>query len=240
MKTRLLHECDSFGRSLVFWKTNLADIPPGSAGAGYYAKLGADNTALVQGGALQKPISVSAQNALILKLDSELEVLATVAGAYAQDVPGFDDLFPRPAHLNPGEVLRTANVFLTNLVPTPEDDAATVAAKAARVQVFVDHGAAATFVADLQGQLKAIGTVTETHEQSREQGVLSTAQIAELVRDGKKQRNYLNAIAVTLYKNQPEKLAAWNTASHVERGPNHSAVKPTPAPAPAPTATATK
>jgi hypothetical protein len=55
MKTRLLHECDSFGRSLIFWKTNLADIPPGSAGTGYYAKFGADNTALAQGGALQKP-----------------------------------------------------------------------------------------------------------------------------------------------------------------------------------------
>jgi hypothetical protein len=129
--------------------------------------------------------------------------------AYAADVPGFDDLFPRPTHLNPGEVVRTANAYLAAMVPT---------AKAARVQVFVDHAQPATLVADLQAQLQAIGTVSGTHEQSREQGVLSTAQIASLVRDGKKQRNYLDAIFRTVYANNPQKLAAWNSASHVEPG----------------------
>lgn len=69
-----------------------------------------------------------------------------------------------------------------------------------------------------------------THEQSREQGVLSTAQIASLVQAGKKQRNYLNAIFRTVYGNNPEKLAAWVSASHVEHGPQPPAVPPTPAP----------
>jgi hypothetical protein len=149
------------------------------------------------------------------------------AEAYAADVPGFNDLFPRPTYLNPGAVLRTANVYLAALVPTATDDAATVAAKAARVQVFVDHAQPATLAADLQAQVQAIGTVAGTHEESREAGVLSTAQIASLVQEGQKQRNLLNAIFQSVYANIPDKLAAWNSASHVEHASHHAAATPT-------------
>jgi hypothetical protein len=235
MENRVIRECDSFGRSLVFCKTYSTDLPATSKGPGYVSSLTGINTRLVNAGAAQKPVTVTAQNALILALDKTLENMATIAEAYAADAPGFADGFPRPAHLNPGEVLRTANAYLAQLAPAATDDPATVAAKAARVQVFVDHTMPATLVADLQAQLKAIGTVSETHEQSREEGVLSTTEIAGLVRDGRKQRSYLNAIFQTVYANNPEKLAAWISASHVEHGPHHPAV--TPAPAPAPTAT---
>jgi len=93
----------------------------------------------------------------------------------------------------------------------------------------------ATLVADLQVQVAAIGTVSDTHEVSREQGVLSTAQITSLVREGRKQRNYLDAIFRTVYANNPDKMAAWASASHVEHDPHHAAT-----PTPAPTTTATK
>jgi len=125
-------------------------------------------------------------------------------------------------------VLRTANVYLAALVPTATDDAATVAAKAARVQVFVDHAQPATLVADLQAQVKAVGAVSGTREASREGGVSSTAQIASLVQEGRKQRNLLDAIFQSVYANIPEKLAAWNSASHVEHASHHAAVTPTP------------
>ena len=109
-----------------------------------------------------------------------------------------------------------------------------MAAKAARVQVFVDHAMPATLVADLQAQLQAVGTASGTHEQSREQGVVSTAQIANLVHEGKKQRNYLDAIFRVVYANNPEKLGAWISASHVEHDPHHAST-----PAPSPTSTGT-
>jgi hypothetical protein len=229
MENKTIRECVSFDHSLVFCKMNSTDIPATSKGSVYVTKLTGIYAQLFNAGATQKPVSVAAQNALIMALDKTLDNLATIAGAYAADVPGFDDLFPRPAHLNPGEVVRTANAYLAALVPTPTDDAATVAAKAARVQVFVDHAQPATLVADLQAQLQAIGTVSGTHEQSREQGVLSTAQIASLVQDGKKQRNYLDAIFRTVYANNAEKLAAWNSASHVEHAAQHAVVTPSPA-----------
>jgi hypothetical protein len=233
MENKIIRECVSFDHSLVFANANSADIPATSRGALYVTSLSGIYALLVKAGATQKPVTVSAQNALILALDRKLENLATIARAYAAEVPGFDDSFPRPAHLNPGDVLRTANVYLAALVPTATDDAATVAAKAARVQVFVDHAQPATLVGDLQAQVQAVGTVSGTHEASREAGVLSTAQIASLVQEGRKQRNLLDAIFQTVYANIPEKLAAWASASHVEHASHHAA------PAPAPTSTGT-
>jgi hypothetical protein len=222
MENKIIRECASFDHSLVFCKTNSTDIPTTSKGPGYVIGLTGIYTLLVKAGATQKPGTVSAQNALITALDKTLDTMATIASAYSADVPGFADGFPRPAHFNPGEVLRTANVYLAQLVPAATDDAATVAAKAARVQVFVDHAMPATLVADLQAQVKGIGTVSDTHEANREQGVLSTAQITSLVRGGRKQRNYLDAIFRAVYANNPEKLAAWISASHVERDPQHA------------------
>jgi hypothetical protein len=236
MKNKIILECDSFNRSLVFAKANGADIPATSKGPGYVTTLGNIYTQLVNAGATQKPISVTAQNALILGLDQKLDIMATIAKAVAATVPGFDDAFPRCAHLNPGEVLRTANAYLAKLAPAQNDDAATSAAKAARVQVFVDHAMPATLVADLQGQLKQIGDVSGTHEQSREQGVLSTEEIGQLVNQGRVQRNLLDAIFRTVYAANPQKLAAWSSASHVEHSPHHAAA-PTPTPAPAATQT---
>lgn len=85
-----------------------------------------------------------------------------------------------------------------------------------------------------QAQIAAIGTVADTYEEGREQGLKSTAAISQLARDARKQVKYLNAIARNLYKDQPEQLCAWESASHVERDPQHAAT-----PVPAPTSTGT-
>ena len=226
MENKVIRECASFDRLLIFCKTYNNDIPPTSKGAVYVTNLTGIYTQLFNAGATQKPVTVTAQNALIQALDKQLDNMADIAIAYSADVPGFADAFPRAAHFNPGEVLRTANIYLAAMVPAAADGPAAVAAKAARVQVFVDHAQPATLVADLQAQVKGIGTVSGTHEQSRELGVLSTAQIAGLVRDGRKQQDYLDAIFQTVYANIPEKLAAWNSASHVEHGPHSQPAAP--------------
>jgi hypothetical protein len=95
MEARIIRDCDMFGRVITFWKTNSADIPAGSKGATYSANLGIDRQKLVDAGATQKGGKVTAQNALLLTLDTDLQAIARTAHAIAQDVPGFDDLFLR-------------------------------------------------------------------------------------------------------------------------------------------------
>ena len=117
MKSRIIRECGSFNRSHVFANTNSADIPPASKGPGYVATLSDIYKQLDDAGATQKPISVTAQNALILALDAKLDIMATIAKAYAAVEPGFDDLFPRCTHMNPGAVLRTSAAYLAKVAP---------------------------------------------------------------------------------------------------------------------------
>ena len=226
MESKIIRECDMFGRVLIFWTVNQADIPAGSKGATYYSNLASDNQKLLDAGATQKGSKVTAQNARIRALDLTLMNITRTAHAIAQDVPGFDDRFGRPDHLTPHEVVATAQVYLVQLAADPADTPETQAAKAARVAEFTGHGLPATFVADLQAQLDAIGTLKDTHEASREQGVGSTSVLAHLARDGRKQVKYLDAIAHNLYAQNPEKLSAWLSASHVERDPVHARVTP--------------
>ena len=223
MESKIIRDCDSFDRALVFWTTHSADIPSTSDGAKYIAKLRSTLTQLEQLGARQKSITVAAQNALVLGLDAALENMATTADAVAQEVPGFNDLFRRPKHTTAREVLATAAVYLAQLAPAAEDSAAITAAKAVRLQAFVSHGHAATLVADLQGKIQAVGAVKDTHEDSREQGVSSTKAIAELVRDGRNQLQHLDALAKNIYQSNPEKLRAWQSARHVEHAAVHAA-----------------
>ena len=233
MEAKIIRECDMFNRAITFWNANSGDLGP--KGIGYYNGLINDRDQLVAAGATQKGAKVTAQNALVLALEATLHDIVRTANAIAQDVPGFNDRFALPQHYNPGEIVATANAYLALLTPAAGDDAATTAAKAARVTAFTDHGLLGTFVADLRAQVAGIGTAKDTHEGSREQGVASTAVIAQLVRDGRKQVNYLDVFANNLYKGNTEQLAKWATASHIERDPVH---EKTPPPAPATTGTA--
>jgi hypothetical protein len=229
MNTRIIHRYDMFGRVIVFGQDNTADFAAGSTGATHFANLAVINQQLVASGATQKGGSVSPQNALLLTLDTELQNIARTASAIAQDEPGFADLFAPPTHYNPHEVLATADQFLTQLAAQPGDDAPTAAAKTARVAKFVAHALPATFVTDMQATVTAIGAAQGAHESGRETGVASTSAVARLARAGMKEVNYLDAIVRNKYAGNGDKLAAWDSASHIERGPVHPA-KPAPAP----------
>jgi hypothetical protein len=56
------------------------------------------------------------------------------------------------------------------------------------------------------------------------------------VNQGRVQRGLLDAIFRTVYATNPQKLAAWSSACHVEHSPHHAAA-PTPTPTPAATQT---
>lgn len=143
MENKIVRECDIFGRSVIFWNTNTADLAPVPKGPGYLAKLTANKAELVKLGATQKSTKVTAQNAKIMALDGELETLAVAAEAIAQDVPDFDDLCTRPKHLTPNEVMATAAIYLGQLAPAKEGDVVTTARQQEAGEVFERHRARA-------------------------------------------------------------------------------------------------
>jgi hypothetical protein len=99
---------------------------------------------------------------------------------------------------------------------------------------FIAHELPNDFVQSFQNDRAAVDSAQNELESKRETGVASTASIGLLIEDGIKELNYLDAIMHNKYGANPDKMAAWQSASHIERGPQRAkkvqaAAQPTPA-----------
>jgi hypothetical protein len=96
---------------------------------------------------------------------------------------------------------------------------------------FIAHEMPNNFVASFQSDRDAIDTAKSGVETSRESSVGNTATIGPLIQTGMKEVTYLDAIMHNKYGAQPDKMAAWQTASHLERDPQRAKTTPaTPTP----------
>ena len=125
--------------------------------------------------------------------------------------------------------------------------------KTALIAKFIAHELPADFVTDLAADRQAIDDAKDSTASDDNEGTASTAEAAEgnkggwrvgkpavgrLIKAGMREVNYLDAIVHNKYASNPDKLRAWDCASHVERQGTRKA-KPaaggtTPAPTPKP------
>lgn len=224
-----------FKRVQIFGQTYIVDFATGSVAVTNFGVIGQVITGLDNAKILQKPGDDTAYGVLVHNIRLDVENIARTAKAIDQDQPGFADAFRLPDNYNPGSWLDTADKFIQQLAVQTSDTPAAQAAKAALVAQFVAHEMDANFVAHLQADRAAVTGDAGQREDKRETGVGNTAIIRTLIDQGLKAVNNLDAIMHNKYDSQPDKLAAWLTASHVERATRHAT---TPAPAPT-TATTT-
>ena len=90
----------------------------------------------------------------------------------------------------------------------------------------------ADFLEDLEADIEQFEEALTRRVQGRETHVTATAAIDDLVERGMNAVRELDAIMRNMFANNPAKLAAWMSASHVERAPRRRAAQP-PAPPPA-------
>ena len=153
-----------------------------------------------------------------------MQNLTRTAAAIAQDEPGFADAFRPPNNSNEAALTTTADKFLLQLAVQPGDTAAAKTAKAALVAKFVAH---------LQSDRTAVTADNAQNEKDRESGVGNTAVISPLIQQGMKAVTTLDAVMHNKYSSQPDKMAAWLTASHIERDAQRGPTPPvTPPPVP--------
>jgi len=232
MEYRDIRRYDAFKRVETFGEDHAADFAPDSVAAKKFAALSQIITQLDTAAAGQKPGRPSKATLLdAIRLD--LHNLTRTAGVIDQEEPGFANLFPPPANTNERALLAAADKILAQLAVNPADDAAAQAAKAALAAKFQAHEMSANFVANLQADCQAIADTNKQREKDREGGVGNTALISQLIAEGMKTLAALDAIMHNKYGSAPDKMAAWQTASHIERSAQRS--QPPPAP-PAPPA----
>ncbi len=99
----------------------------------------------------------------------------------------------------------SAGAFHTELLPYDAD--------------FVAYGLSATFRADLNATADAFEASFSNTASATAEHVEATADTAAKVRQGMVIVRVLDGIVKNRYANDPGKLAAWISASHVEKAP---------------------
>ena len=86
-------------------------------------------------------------------------------------------------------------------------------------QVFVDHGRPATFVADLTDLTDAFDEASQRKHSGLQTQAGGTAGTDFVARRAVRVMRELDGILTPLLEANPPVLAAWKTASHIERDP---------------------
>ena len=235
MNDRDKRRYDAFQRTQTFGSNNAADFAVGSLAKQNFAVLDEVLSGLDEAKAGQASGGNTSMDTLLNAVKLDLQNITRTAAAIDQTEPGFADNFNPPKAYNPAALLTTADAFLLQLVIQPTDSNAVKTAKTALVAKFVAHEMNASFVTNLQADRKAITDLQKGMETDSEDSVESTAAISPLVKKGMAALNTLDAIMNNKYGSNPEKLAAWTSASHIERDPKKAVKKVGVTPAPPPT-----
>jgi hypothetical protein len=125
----------------------------------------------------------------------------TVAGGIAYEIPGLDAKFRIPADLPDDEMLALARSFSVDAQP--------LEAK------FIEWGMEDDFLVRLNEAIEAFEQSLGATNTALGEQVESTADIGEQVRRGMIIRRQLNVVVRNRYKDDPGKLAAWQSAQHI-------------------------
>lgn len=129
---------------------------------------------------------------------------------YAFD--GISDKFRFQRNMSDAQMLAKARAFIIEAGPYAAD--------------FKDYGLSGTFIADLTVAADAFEASFSNTASATAEHVAATADEAAKVRQGMIKVRILDGIVKNRYANDPGKLAAWISASHVEKAPK--AKTPTP------------
>ncbi len=231
MNDRETARYNMFSTAQTFGKNNAPDFAAGGEALKRFASLTTTITQLDREKAQQRTGTHTAKEVLLDALRLDLQNITRTASAIAQDQPGFADTFRPPETSGQGKLLTNADTFLAQLQEAPTDSAAEKAAKATVVAQFIAHELPTDFVLHLAEDIQAIHDAKDHAAGDENQSVESTAAVGRLIREGMKEITYLDAILRNKYTRTPDKLRAWESASHIERAPQREK-KPAPTPTP--------
>jgi hypothetical protein len=149
------------------------------------------------------------------KLRESLSAISRTARTMAMDTPGLAEAFQMPAR-NDAALAGAARAFLTNATPLKAS--------------FLRNEMPADFLDQLQANLSGFETTTGSQNLGTEQHVAATALIEDLLARGQKIVKQLDTLIHNKFRADPALLAAWDSASHVERPSRPKVKKPAPPP----------
>lgn len=146
-------------------------------------------------------------------LREEMSDISRTARSMEYAFDGISDRFRMPRGSSDQLLLATGRAFHSEATPIAAD--------------FIAYGMAATFLAELAAEADAFEATFGVQGSAIDSHVEATAEIGESVQRGMVARRILDGIVRNVYKNDPGKLAAWTSASHIEKPPKKTET-PTP------------
>jgi hypothetical protein len=188
--------------------TNGADFPATSLGGQLFAECGGLVQDVDDAKAEQLHGKDTGKEVLVDALHLDLLAIAATSRGISVKEPGFKDKYRMPDSPSESALLTTG-------------DAVVLALSVAGVaQKFIDREMPADFVQHLKDDLKAIRDYKGGKEDTREESVEATAAIARLIKRSSEIKIELDPIVRNKYaRTNPDKIAAWRSAAHVERLP---------------------
>jgi hypothetical protein len=133
----------------------------------------------------------------------DLEAMSRTAKAMALDTPGLEDKFRLPR--------KASDVVLLNCARAYKADAQSLKTE------FLKYALPEDFLEDLQADISAFEVASTTKNVTAASRVSATASLDEELAKGLKAVRQLQAVVKNMFRNDVAKLAAWASASHVER-----------------------
>lgn len=218
-------------RVQTFGRDHAADFATGGKAVALFQELDSLITTLADArvGQLRGP---AGKVAIIEALSEDFKDISLTARAIALDEPGF----PVAAYRHPATSIETpitthADALLQLLEDQPADTPAQLAVKAALRAKFIVYELPADFVEDLRTDRDALTACNTTKQSDQQEGVESTAAIDSLLGQVQSVVTRLDAAVKNKYSRDPDKLAAWKSASHTERPDKKAKTPETPTPA---------
>jgi hypothetical protein len=138
-------------------------------------------------------------------LRAQMKALSQTARRMAASTPGMENSFRLPYTNDDQALLNTARAFVSDAGPLKEQ--------------FIVWEMPGAFLENLGAAIESFEHSVNTTNLSRSKSVAATAAIDEANKSGKQIVSDLAAIVCNKFRDNPATLAAWESASHVERAP---------------------
>lgn len=223
MQNSEVRQLDRSQRVQVFAVAQAAAFPAGS----HVAEVLATHTAASAQAEMQAAKQVAAaldhqesteqKNAAINSLVELMRAINQTARSINKQFPGIADQFRMPRYSDQA-ILNCARAFIQAATP--------IAAE------FTKRGLPDSFLADLQAAIDAVEAAEARQSAALANQTAATAALRLALRQEQDAVSELNAIMRNHFRNDPATLAAWESASRVERAPKKAKKGKTPAPSP--------
>lgn len=211
MTDRERRRVEMFIRIRQFGTDNAADFPAGSIGAAQFAVIDGVLGETEQFAGEQAVGSGDARQLFVTKdtarenLRDDIYEISRTARSMEYQFDGISAKFRMPRNRNDQDLLAAARAFYAESEQYDAD--------------FQEYGLDIKFRNNLQAAIDTFENSLEPTGTAIDEQVAATANIGEAIRRGMVARRILEGVVKNKYRNSVGKLAAWLSASHIERDP---------------------